>query len=99
MNKKISDEDLQMLRADIKKEICDFRKGEPRHGWLCMIDNCLGELQNYRKNRNVTTIEVSEKYIRNIIGERLEELIESIEITCPECGHMLRPANKEKEKP
>lgn len=53
MNKRISDEDLQALRNDIKREIGQFRKGEQHHGWLQMIDNCLGELQNYRKYRNV----------------------------------------------
>ena len=99
MNKRISDEDLQTLRNEIKKEIGQFRKGEHHHGWLQMIDNCLDELQNFRKYRNVTTIEVSEKYIRNIIEKRLDELMDSIEISCTNCGHVLRPANKEKEEP
>lgn len=97
MNKRISDEDLQTLRNDIKREIGQFRKGEQHHGWLQMIDNCLGELQNYRKNANTATIEVSGKYMRNIIEKRLEELIESLEITCANCGHVLRPVNKEKD--
>ena len=99
MNKRISDEDLQTLRDGIKKEIVQFRKGEYYHGWLQMIDNCLGELQNFRKYRNSVTMEVSEKYIRNIIEKRLEELMESIEISCANCGHVLKPANKDKEKP
>lgn len=85
MGNKISNEDLQALREDIQKERKAYYKGEYRHGWLAMIDNCLGELQDFRTNAKSVTIDLPPKVVRKIMEKAVNEVLKDIIIKCPDC--------------
>lgn len=86
MENKISNDDLQLLRNQLQKERKAFYKGEYRGGWLAMVDKCLAELQEYRKNAKTVTIDLNHKTAKRIMENAVKDVLSQYVIKCTECG-------------
>ncbi len=87
MENKISNEDLQTLREDIQKERKAYYKGEYRNGWLAMVDECLSELQEYRKNAKTVTIDLNPKTAKKLMENAVKDVLSKYVIKCAKCGN------------
>ena len=96
--KRISNDELEWLRNQVKISIRMSHLDAYRHGYYQMIDNCLDELQSYRKNANTVQISVNDKALKKMVEKSVQEFISDLIITCPNCGEKMVSSNSEIEK-
>lgn len=95
--KRISNDDLEWLRSQVKISIRTSYLDTYRHGYYQMIDNCLDELQSYRKNAKTVQISISDKTLEKMVKKSVQKFIGDLIINCPNCGEKMVPSNSEIE--
>lgn len=88
--KRISNDELEWLRNQVKISIRTSYLDTYRHGYYQMIDNCLDELQSYRKNAKTVQISITDKTLENMVKKSVQKFISNMEIICPNCGADMR---------